>query len=222
MTPFEDADSQRLDEAVSARLRRLSTSPVDLSRLEKHVQREVPSQRPLRMRLFRPLTAVAAGVAILAVIGAALLVTSSNEVLASPAQMAQFHQDIVSNRIPVMRVNSIDEAGRALAGQWPGTPGLPRAPEAHVMACCMKSIKDKKVACVLLSSEGTPITMSVANASDMKSAAGKTVVANGMKYHVQSTGSLNMVSTERNGRWVCLIGELPAGHLIAITEKLQF
>jgi hypothetical protein len=86
----------------------------------------------------------------------------------------------------------------------------------------MKSIKDRKVACVLLNSEGTPITMSVAKASEMRSPSGEKVVRNGATYHVTSSGSINMVSTERGGRWVCLIGETACDRLIGIVEKLQF
>jgi hypothetical protein len=174
------------------------------------------------MRLFRPVTAVAASITVLAIITAALLTTFSGEVMASPAQMAQFHQEIVSNKIAVTKVDSIEAAGQVLAKQSPGGPDLPLAPDAHVMACCMKSIKDRKVACVLLNSEGTPITMSVARASDMRSPSGEKVIRNAATYHVVSSGSLNMVSTERNGRWVCLIGEVASDRLIGIAEKLQF
>jgi hypothetical protein len=226
MASKENDNSARLDEAVSARLRTLSSMPVDLSRLQRAIEREVPRREPQRrarvMRLFRPLTAVAASITVLAVITAALLTTSSSEVMASPAQMAQFHQEIVSNKIPVTKVNSIEAASQVLAKQSPGSPDLPLAPDAHVMACCMKSIKDRKVACVLLNSEGTPITMSVARASDMRSPGGQEVIRNGSTYHVVSSGSLNMVSTERNGRWVCLIGEAASDRLITIAEKLQF
>jgi hypothetical protein len=223
---METPNSTRQDEAVAARLRKLSSFPVDLSRLERQIQAEIPrpgqQQRPTRLRLFRPLSAIAASITVLAIIVAALLTTSSGQVMASPAQMAQFHQEILSNKIPVTKVDSIEAASQVLADQWPQSPDLPRAPEAHVMACCMKSIKDKKVACVLLNSEGTPITMSVAKASDMRSPAGGKVVRNGAKYHLVSSGALNMVSTERNGRWVCLIGEISSDRLITIAEQLQF
>jgi hypothetical protein len=225
---MQEMNPTRQDEAVAARLRKLSTFPVDLSRLERQIQAEIPrpqrqrQRQRLRMRLIRPLAAVAASITIVAVIVAALIATSSNQVMASPAQMAQFHQDILSNKIAVTKVDSIEAAGQVLANQWPQSPDLPRAPEAHVMACCMNSIKDKKVACVLLRSEGAPITMSVANASDMRSPVGDKVVRNGAKYHLMSSGALNMISTERNGRWVCLIGQVPSERLITIAEQLQF
>jgi hypothetical protein len=227
MASQQNDNPERLDEAVSARLRGLSTMPVDLTRLQRAIEADVPRRQvarrpPMVMRLFRPLTAVAASITILGIVTIALLATSSGEVMASPAEMARFHQEIVSNKIAVTKVDSIEAAGRALTQESPGGPDLPRAPEAHVMACCMKSIKDRKVACVLLNSEGTPITMSVAKASDMRSPSGEKVVRNGATYHVVSSGSLNMVSTERAGRWVCLIGETATDRLIGIAEKLQF
>ena len=90
------------------------------------------------------------------------------------------------------------------------------------MACCMKSVKGKKVACVLLRDGGEPITMTVANAADMRLPKSPTVTRTGVTYHVQSSGELNMVMTERNGRWVCLIGRVPAERLMDVTSKLEF
>ena len=224
---MQDNETTRQDEAVAARLRKLSTLPVNVGRLERQIWAQIPRadqqrQRPARMRFWRPLTAVAASITVFAIIAAAVLTASSGQVMASPVQMAQFHQQIVSNEIPVTKVDSIEAASRVLANHWPQSPDLPRAPEAHVMACCMKSIKDKNVACVLLRSGGTPITMSVAKAADMRSPAGDKVVRNGATFHRMSSGNLNMISTERQGRWVCLIGEVPLDRLITIAEQLQF
>jgi hypothetical protein len=170
----------------------------------------------------RPLRAIAASVAILAIIGTILVSSSGGPVLASPTQMAQVHEEMVSGRTPVMRVDSITEANKALASQWPQSPTVPGVPADHVMACCMRSVKNKKVACVLLKSEGVPITMTVANASDMKMPTSPLVSRGGVDYHVQSVGKLSMVMAERNGRWVCLIGERPAERLMDLATKLQF
>src|SRR5687768_16333492 len=88
----------RADQAVSARLRKLSAMPVDLSGVQRAIERQIPrqrQQRPVVMRLLRPITAVAASITLVAIIVAALVATSSNEVMASPAEMARFHQDIV-------------------------------------------------------------------------------------------------------------------------------
>jgi hypothetical protein len=136
--------------------------------------------------------------------------------------MAQFHQDMVSGKTPVMHVDSIEAANQALSSQWPQSPQVPNVPQQHVMACCMKSVKDKKVACVLLKREGVPVTMTVANASDMRMPKSPKVTRNGIDYHVQSSGNLTMVMTERQGRWVCLIGELGSERLMDLADQLQF
>jgi hypothetical protein len=83
-------------------------------------------------------------------------------------------------------------------------------------------VKDKKVACVLLKREGVPVTMTVAKDSDMRLPKSPPVVRNGISYHVQSSGSLNMVMTQRHGRWVCLIGELASDRLMELADQLQF
>ena len=241
MNTFDPNDplggNPRLDRAVERRLARLRTMPVDTSRLEKAILSQVPrpqseelaeQQQRQRLRVgwfpaFRPLRAVAASFLLLsAVVAAALLFSSGGQASASPSQMAQMHEDLVSGRTPVMQVSSIDEANKALSGAWPGGPSVPEAPQSHVMACCMKSIKDKKVACVLLRSEGEPITMTVANAADMRLPKSNIVTHAGVTYHVQSSGQVNMVMTERNGRWVCLIGRLPADRLMDLASRLTF
>jgi hypothetical protein len=220
----DQPDPQSLDDAVAARLAKLGALPVDTSRLDTAIAAQIPRRHDSSTRRFlRPLTALAAGIALVGFLAAAWLTRSGGEVLASPAQMAQVHQDIVANRVPVTRVDSIDEASRVLSKSWSGSPQLPAPPQEHVMACCMKSIHDKQVACVLLQDQsGTPITMTVARDADMRSPAGPTVTRGGITYHVQSCGALNMVTTERDGRWVCLIGELPQDKLIDLASRLQF
>jgi hypothetical protein len=47
-------------------------------------------------------------------------------------------------------------------------------------------------------------------------------VRNGVSYHVQASGNLNMVMTERSDRWVCLIAEMPAERLMDLAAQLQF
>ena len=215
--------TELLDEAVTQRLAKLRTVPVDTSRLDRILRAQLPlPQRQSRLIWLRPVRAIAAGIAIVAVIGAIFLSSSGGPVLASPTQMAQFHEEMVSGRAPVMQVDSIAEANKALAQQSPQSPTLPALPQDHVMACCMRSVKNKKVACVLLRSEGVPITMTVANAADMQLPATAQVSHNGVDYRVQSVGKLNMIMAERSGRWVCLIGELPTQRLMDLAAELRF
>jgi hypothetical protein len=222
----------RLDQATADRLARLRSMPVDTSRLEKSLRAHIPedvrvsdgcSTPSWRVAWFRPFRAVAASFLLLsAVVAVVLLSSSSRPALASPVQMAQMHEELLSGRTPVMQVNSIDEANKALGGAWPGAPTLPGAPEGHVMACCLKSVQGKKVACVLLRDGEEPVTMTVANAADMRLPKSPTVRRGSVTYHAQSSGDVNMVMTERNGRWVCLIGRVPAERLMDVSSKLEF
>lgn len=222
-------DRERLDAATSQRLARLATLPVDTRRLEAMLKQQVPSLAPQPNRshpilsFIRPMRAVAASVAALFVISAVLFYMSASPVSASPQHMAQLHEDVVSGRTPVMKVDSIEAAGESLSQQWPGSPELPGVPQEHVMACCMKSVHNRKVAVVLLQGHsGGPVTMTVAKASDMKAPKGPKVEHDGFTYHTESSGKLNMVSTERDGRYVCLIGSLPTEELMDLASELRF
>lgn len=225
----------RLDKATAARLAKLRDMPVDTSRLQRALEGDIPFPQkratPAQREGWRwltlgwwlqPLRAAAASFVLLGIIVAALIASSGGPALASASQMAQMHDDIVSGRTPVMQVDSIEAANRALSGQWPDGPTLPGAPQGHVMACCMKNVKDKKVACVLLKSGGEPVTLTVANAADMRLPKSPTVVRHGVTYHVQAVDQLNMVMTERQGRWICLIGKMPADALIEMAAAMQF
>lgn len=219
--PYDEAD-----EAVARRLSKLRTMPVETARLERTLRAHLPQRLPQpeqKLRLWsRPVRAVAASAAVLILIAAVFLSTSSGPVLASTAQMAQMHNDLVSGRTQVVQVDSIQAANKALIAQWPQSPAVPDMPKEHVMACCMKSVKDKKVACVLLKNEGVPVTMMVANATEMRLPTSPTRNHNGVIYHVQSSGKLNMVMAERDGRWVCLIGEVAAEQLMDLAATLRF
>jgi hypothetical protein len=220
--PVED----ELDAATARRLARLRTMPVDTAALEPRLLAQVPrpaeQARSRKAWWLRPLRAVAACLLVAGIVAGLMIATSGGPALASASQMAQLHYDLVSGKTPVMQVDSVEAANRMLAGQWPSSPQIPNMPAHYEMACCMKSIKNKKVACVLLKDERAPVTVTVANADDMKLPKSPTVTRNGVTYHVQSSGALNMVMTERNGRWVCLIGQTSGERLMDLAGQMQF
>lgn len=224
--PQNEPISSPLDEAISSRLEKLRTMPVDTANLDRLLGAQLPQRQGggvRRILSLRPLRAAAASLLVLLTIAGLLLMTWSAPVLASASEMAQMHRDILANKVPVVQVNSIDEASLALASQSSRTLDLPQAPEAHVMACCMKNIKDKQVACVLLRSESSPITLSVGRAKDMRLPnSSPSTLRDGVRYYIQSSGALNMVMAERQDRWICLIGELPSDRLIELAAGLQF
>src|SRR5438034_4517905 len=120
-----------LDDAVAGRLAKLAAMPVDTSRLDAALRSQIPRRRnPIVYRLMRPATAIAASITLFIAIAAAVILSSSGgEVLASPAQMAQVHLDIVANRVAVTRVSSIEEAGQVFSQSGAQSPQLPQAPQ---------------------------------------------------------------------------------------------
>ena len=217
------------DDAVAKRLAKLRTMPMDLSNLERSMRQMIPPAEAAtspRLQIWtrwaRPLRAVAAGIILVAAILILMLTTSGGPVVASTTDMAKFHDDLVSGRVPVTRVDSVQAANATLASEWAASPQVPDIPNEHVMACCMRSVRNKRMACVLLKGEGEPVTMTVANASEMKPPASPVVSRDGVQYHVEAVGDLNMIMTERHGRWVCLVGKVPSGRLIDLAASLQF
>jgi hypothetical protein len=213
--PYDDEENDVLDRAVSQRLAKLRAMPVDLTGLDKAIKAQLPPVGQSRWRVLslRPVRAIAASLVLVSAIAAAIMLSaSSGPAQAEAAQMAQVHQDIVS----------IDAANRMLNQQSPGAPSLPQLPDSHVMACCMKSVHNKKMACVLLKNDGVPVTLAVASAADMKLPAAPVQTRNGVSYRVQHVGDLSMVMTARNGKWLCLIGQLPAEQLMDMARQVQF
>ncbi|MDB5326890.1 MAG: hypothetical protein JWM57_2459 [Phycisphaerales bacterium] len=213
------------DAAVSQRLRRLAEMPLDTSRLERAIETALASDRANRFRIsywLKPMRAVAASLALMAVLATLLVTASGGPVLASAAEMAKFHDDLVRGNVQVMQVDSLQAADKAIAAQWAQSPQLPGVPQEHAMACCMRSVKNKKVACVLLKNDGQPVTMTVANAADMQLPQSAVQTRAGIQYHVQSVGDVNMVMTEREGRWVCLVARLSVDRLMDLASNLRF
>jgi len=199
---------------------------MDLSRLDAAILGKIPkssSGNVIKVRgWLRPMRAAAAIIVITAVAAGLLMVASGGPVVALPSDMAKFHDDMVSGRTPVTPVDSVAAADEALKLQWEQSPKIPNIPTEHTMACCMRSVKNRKVCCVLLKGADQPVTLTVANASDMKCPNLPMVTRNGNEYCVQSFGQLNMVMTRRQGRCVCLIAKLPVERLMDLASTLEF
>jgi hypothetical protein len=213
-----------LEQATQARLGKLRSMPIDTTRLDLAMENLIPRPREgvARILHMRPVKTAAAAIALVMMIGVVMWSLSGGAVLAAPDMMARFHQEMVAGQVQAIQVENISQANKALADQWEHSVQIPQVPDSHAMMCCMRTIDNKRVACVLLRTSGVPVTMAVAKAVDMRMPDTQSVVRDGIKYNLQKSGDLNMVMTERDGRFFCLISQLPADDLIKLVEGIEF
>jgi hypothetical protein len=117
-------------------------------------------------------------------------------------------------------VSSMEAANAALAGKWPGAPALPDMPDQEVMSCCVHHIGKAKAACVLLCIDGSPVTMAAADVSQVRMPSLREVIRNGTTFQVQTTPRVNMVMTQREGKWYCLMGKLDPDRLMGFWNEM--
>lgn len=224
----------KLDQAVVQRLARLRSVPVDVSRLDASLQGRIPPHpAPSAPRVtplwigravgrLGPVRAAAASLLVMATLAAVLLVSSTGPVVAAPAEMADVHQRLISGESPITRVDSVEEARQVLRSQWSDAPTLPEIPAEHVAACCLRSVQNRRVACLLLDGHGGPVSVVVGRAKDFRLPEGPTRTINGITYRVGASGGMHLVMTEHAGRMICVIGEVEVERLVDLASELRF
>lgn len=136
--------------------------------------------------------------------------------------MMQLHRDLVSGKTMAMEVDTVEKVNKAFAafGQEGVTVSAP--PEMEFMKCCLQDVGNKKVACILLKEGNTAVTLTVADLDAVKTNMGAGVKHNGEDFHVVTAAELTMVTVDRGGHRICLIGELAAEKLMGLSDKLKF
>jgi len=194
-----------LDLATSARLAKLRSTPVDMSRLQQFVAREIPRRRTRLM--LRPVLALAASIVLMIGGTLAFFAFSSRPAMASPVEMAQLYNDVVSGKASNMAVHSVDEANRMLASN---DQAMPNMPAEQVMACCMSKVHNKRVACLVLNDQANPIIVTVTKAADMD-----------MPDCQRSANGVNMIMSQRGGKAICVMGKVPVERLRQVAAEIK-
>jgi hypothetical protein len=220
--PTNPTDDQ-LDQAVAARLRKLQAMPLDLSKLQSAVGHEIPKPQPAQAPrpiawFTRPLRIAAAFLLVSGLIAAIIFSASPSTALASPQTLAAMHQSMAA----MPAVDSIDAATAALRTKWPAAADMPPGDDHASMACCIHKIGRKNAALVAMNVDNAAVTMAVAKASDVKiEEAAPSLTRDGVTYRVQSSGDLNMVMTQRQDVWLCVMGKLPIDRLIRLSSEMK-
>ena len=225
---MNEHNQKSFDDALSHRLAKLSTMPVDTTRLDRALRAQIGAPnaadtsvgRPTKswQRSLRPLVAVAASLVVIAIVSLALL---QNRPVRADA-LVQLHNDIVGGKIPSVQVASIDDVNKAFNAFQCGAPMMTASGDVQPRCCCVGKLGNKKVPCIMLNGDKVPVTMALVDAGDVKLAGATTMTHNGETFHITSHGGMNLVVVERNNHAVCIVGALPTDQLIALADQVKF
>lgn len=233
MTPTNpNPDRDRLDGATARRLGRLRTMPVELAGIRRAIEAEVgpPAASlvaPTRRGAWRitwpgPMRAAAASLLVFGLIAAAVIAVASRPAVASADRLAEIHAGVQQrDGICPCPVESIAEANAVLSAHTPAAPRLPEVPADDVHFCCLQKLGRREVACAAVVVDGQPVTVAVADARHVRAPPGDARVVDGQPIYVHARGDLNMVMTSRDGRWVCVMGRVPADRLVEMARNVR-
>lgn len=218
MSESQQHNPEALDAAISQRLAKLRSRPVELGSLQKAIEREIPRQKNhslLHLLAIRPLRAVAAMLTVGVTIAAIVLATASSPAIASSQELLRLHESVISQVQQTPGDSSEEIARAAINGQWPAKAASGEScPRGAQMPCCVHRLGGSQATCVLLSIDGVPVTLAAADAVEVRMPAMEKVTQRGVTFHVQNARNINMVMTERGGKWYCLMGNLPTERLM--------
>ncbi|HRK30636.1 MAG TPA: hypothetical protein PLD59_06110 [Tepidisphaeraceae bacterium] len=223
----EQDHSDEVTQAISKRLAKLRSRPVDLSTFDARLKAALPpstdSSRPhvLLWPFVSPLRAVAASLVVGALLAAVVLLSSSSPALATPQRMADIYNSAVDRKNHPTTVSTANEAREVLRRKWPDAPVVPEVQDLQLMHCCVHEIGRKQMACVTFLVEEQPVTLAFASSRDVRSPHGETKVIDGQSFVVGSADGVNMVMSERGGTWMCLMGKLSVERLSEIARTIR-
>lgn len=167
-------------------------------------------------------SAVAAGLVLAATVAVLVMVSLGGRAAqASPGDLARLYADATKPGAMMMKVATIAEANRVLAGQG-DLPEMPVMQPGQLHACCIHDFMDSKVVCLMLRDGDVPLTLVIGHSREFKPAAGRLVERGGRKYTVHEVNGLRMVMTSESGTFVCLMGEVGEERLLEVAGGLKF
>ena len=188
--PDKAADGDVWQQAVSRRLASLASIPVDTSRLDEQLRRQINHRRP-QMWLWwaTPLAGVAAALAIMVA-----LVTSTTPRL-SAADLAGVYSHLAATDQPF--------AAR-------GAMSMPmncRLMPGETAACCRQSVDHRKITCMLIKTHlSQPVVLVMCNVKNAGMPDGRAVTIAGRTEILSRSGNVNMVMRRVGKHWFCAMG----------------
>jgi hypothetical protein len=222
--PVENQSTTPADDPIARRLARLSTMPVDSSRVDAFIRQRIPLAQSRRYWLLRPMNAIAASLIGAVLIGVLVLALNDRPAAASPTQIAQWHEQMTSapDGQQVMKATSVQDANQMLAMCDPKAPVAPGV-EGQMSCCGVRRIGTSRISCLMVERDAGRVMVCIGDAARIRiPRADSTVTRNGVTYYLMSEDAVNIVQFTRDGRWFACSGKLPHSVLIQTGEGLKF
>lgn len=217
------------DSVLRDRLRGLAAQSPDTRELEARLEAAIASESsqgsptyrfPLRRSIF-------VGVAALLAIGVSVGLLMPSRVQGreiSVEELIAVHDEAIANRDEkLIPVSTVDEANRALAGQWPSAPRLPGVEAGEPFACCVHHFGNDRAVCLHMDYEGARVTVMTANLDTIRPPSSGTRVAQGvMRWSVHEVGDYSVLCGDVADRCVCVVGKTTREQLLALAETFDF
>ena len=217
-TPREEGDA--IQRAISTRLGRLGTLPVDTSRLDQLLRDQIPMPRKHRPFLvFGWLAGAGAAACAALIIAVALLFTGTPRL--SAADLAGVYRNLAAQPAVTMTSGTASSPVQM-------APGMMCMMKAGEMVSCGQQMVGKyRLACVSVRSPShARVVMVSGDVGTVKNPRGQTLTIAGKPYTLDVSGHINMLMRRVGNHWYCAMGsEKPStlarylGRLASDTKK---
>ena len=211
-TPRDEFDA--IQRAISTRLARLGTIPMDTGRLDQLLRDQIPMPRKHRRFLvFGWLAGAGAAACAALIIAVALLSTGTPRL--SAAELAGVYRNLAAQPGVTMTGGPVNSPGQMA----PGMACMMKSGETA--SCCQQMVGKYRLACVSVRSPShARVVMVVGNVGTVKNPRGQTVTIAGNQYSLVVLGHINMLMRRVGNHWYCAMGSEKPGSLARYLGQL--
>lgn len=226
---LNDEQLNALDTATSRRLSRLTEQPVDVDALAKRIETQLAAEASLapsplgKLRWWLPRAASMAAAVLLAISVIFAVLNNGSQASAAVVDLSQLHEQIVDGRWGLQPVHNVEQANRWISQQSTDGPALPtHLADARVQSCCLTDVQGELAAVAVLQFRGSPITLVVAEAPSFAHEMGQVIEIDGQRFFGHTFNGVHMMMTNRDNRWLCVMGDVSYAELAQLAAQIRF
>ncbi len=207
-------ESDALQRAISARVARLGTMPVDTSRLDQLLRDQIPMPgKQRRFLVFGWLAGAGAAACAALIIAVALLFTGTPRL--SAGELAGVYRNLATQSTRAMTGGTTNSAVQM-------APGMTcMLQSGQTASCCRQMVGKYRLTCVAVRSPShARVVMVAGNVGTVNCPQGQAVTIAGHSYSLVVSGHINMLMRRVGKRWYCAMGSEKPGSLAQYLGQL--